>query len=329
MTARLARTLLGVLLAGAPLCIASVSVSGSRAAAYALSDRGSHVDTGVPAGLALGWTEAGCSAADSVGGDRDRDGVADGCEHGLAAAFAPVLRVDERECGWDASVAGGRLGGEYLYAVQRRASGGGMRIAYMPAYYLDCGWRLPVCRVTWWLCRGHQGDSELIVVGVVFDLRARRWATERVFLSAHCHGRSDGRCRWFEGPELERFAWADGQRRGAPVVWVAHGKHGGYPSAGACDGGHWGYDGCGGNRAARRFPVASPRQNAGSRARPFPHGRVADCIGPDEAGWGSAAAKPGTRECFWDAGARFRGWQAAEGEGATGYGRYLREVAGF
>jgi hypothetical protein len=298
-------------------------------AAYAVSDRASPTETATPAGLALAWTETECAAGDSAGGDRDEDGVKDACEHELAAAFAPVLRVDERECGWDASVAGGRLGGEYLYAVQRWPSGGGLRIAYMPAYYVDCGWRLPVCRMAWWLCRGHQGDSELILVDVAFDARARRWATERVFLSAHCHGRSDGRCRWFQGAELGRFAWADGRPRGAPVVWVAHGKHGGYPSAAACDGGHWGYDGCGGNRTARRFPVASPRQNAGSRARPFPHGRGADCIAADEVGWGSAAAKPGTRECFWDAGARFRGWRGVEGEGATGYGRYLREVAGF
>jgi hypothetical protein len=276
-------------------------------------------------GLSVGWTEARCSA----GGDRDLDGVADACEHALAQAFAPELRVDARECGWDASVGDGRLGGEYLYAVQRRPSGEGMRIAYMPAYYRDCGWRLPVCRLTGWLCRGHDGDSEIVVVDVAFDARTQRWAAERVFLSAHCHGRSDGRCRWFEGRELERFAWAAGRPRGAPVVWVAHGKHGGYPSAAACGGGHWGYDGCRGNRTVRRFPVVSQRQNAGSRARPFPHGLGADCIGGDEAVWGSRVPKAGMRECFWDERAHFRGWQADDGEGATGYARYLLEVAEF
>ncbi|MEW5926383.1 MAG: hypothetical protein AB1941_02735 [Gemmatimonadota bacterium] len=287
----------------------------------------SSIGSAAPAGLVVGWTEARCVGTSA--GDADQDGVADRCEQELVEAFAPLLMVDERECGWDHSVGEGRLGGEYLYAVQRRPSGEGMRIAYMPAYYRDCGWRLPVCRVTWWLCRGHDGDSELIVVDVAFDPRAQRWATERVFLSAHCHGRSDGRCRWFAGRELERFAWAEGRPRGAPVVWVAHGKHGGYPSAAACGGGHWGYDGCGGNRTKSRFPVASPRQNAGSRTRPFPHGRGADCIGADEVGWGSAVPKPGTRECFWDERARFRGWRAEDGEGATGYARYLREVAGF
>ncbi|HEX2189846.1 MAG TPA: hypothetical protein VHG51_13145, partial [Longimicrobiaceae bacterium] len=227
------------------------------------------------AGLRVAWTPAECAGAAEPARDLDRDGVADRCEHELAAAFAPLLVVDERECGWDPGLR--RLGGEYLYAVQRRPSGGGMRIVYMPAYYRDCGWTLPVCIVTRWICRGHAGDSEAAVVDVAFDPAARRWTAERVFLSAHCHGRSAGRCRWYEGAELERFAWADGPPRGAPVVWVAHGKHGGYPTAAECDTGHWGYDGGRANRMAYRFPVVSPRQDAGSRARPFPHGRAADC----------------------------------------------------
>ena len=321
------RTLIGVLLASAPTLFMPGCGSPGRAELSYSPARVSPVGAGAPAGLVVGWTEARCVGANAD--DADRDGVVDGCEHALAAAFAPLLMVDERECGWDPGVGEGRLGGEYLYVVQRRPSGGGVRIAYMPAYYRDCGWRLPVCRVTWWLCRGHDGDSELVVVDVAFDPRTQRWATERAFLSAHCHGRSDGGCRWFEGRELERFAWAEGRPRGAPVVWVAHGKHGGYPSIEACGGGHWGYDGCRGNRTARRFPAVSPRQNAGSRALPFPHGRGADCIGADEVRWGSRVPEARMRECFWDERARFRGWQAEDGEGATGYARYLREVAGF
>ncbi|HEX2093204.1 MAG TPA: hypothetical protein VHG28_12415 [Longimicrobiaceae bacterium] len=265
----------------------------------------------------------------SPAADRDGDRVDDACEHELAAAFAPELVFDERECGWDASVPGGRVGGGYLYALQREPRSGGVRIAYLPAYYRDCGWRLPACRLTWWLCDGHAGDSELIVVDAAYDSAAGRWRTVRVFLSAHCHGRSDGRCRWYAGRDLERFRWAGDVQHGAPVVWVAHGKHGGYPSREACGSGHWSYDGCNGNRARRRFPVVSMRQNIGSRARPFPHGKGADCVGPEEAGWGSAQVRAGTTECFWDPRARFRGWQGGEDEGATGYGRYLREVAGF
>jgi hypothetical protein len=281
-----------------------------------------------PPGLAIGWTEAECFVPADATADRDFDSVTDRCEHDLAAAFAPLLRVDERECGWDGSVAPARLGGEYLYAAQRPPSGEGVRIAYLPAYYRDCGWRLPACRLTGWLCESHAGDSEMIAVDLAFDARTGRWTTRRVFLSAHCHGRSDGRCRWYEGRDLERFSWADGVPRGAPVVWVAHGKHAGYPTAAECDTGHWGYDGCRGNRAAYRFPVASPRQNAGSRARPFPHGSGDECIGVEEAGWGSDAAGGAARECIWDPAARFRGWQGGVA-GATGYGRYLREVAEF
>lgn len=262
-----------------------------------------------------------------AGDDSDADGVTDGCEHALAAAFAPALVFDERECGWDRSVSPDRVGGEYLYAVQRVPGGPGLRIAYLPAYYRDCGWRLPACRVTPWLCHGHPGDSEIVVLDVRYDPGTERWSTERVFLSAHCHGHSAGRCRWFSGRELDRFAWVDGAARGGPVVWVARGKHGNYPSRGACGSGHWTYDGCAGNRAVRRFPVVTPRQNVGSRARPF--GRAGgDCVGPEQVGWGSALAVAGTRECPWSA-ARFRGWQGGAGEGATGYGRYLREVAGF
>ncbi len=254
--------------------------------------------------------------------------MADGCEHALAAAFAPVLVFDARECGWDPGV--DRVAGGYLYAVQRVPAAATARIAYLPAYARDCGWDLPVCRVTGWLCDGHPGDSEVVVLDAAYDPTAGRWSTERVFLSAHCHGRSDGRCRWFGGRELERFGWAEGAARGAPVVWVASGKHGGYPSRAACGGGHWGYDGCGGNRAARRFPVVSPRQNAGSRERPFPAGGGRECVRAAELPWPLPGADPARAECFWTGEGEFRGWQEpGGGAGATPYGRYLAGVAGF
>jgi hypothetical protein len=252
--------------------------------------------------------------------DADGDGLGDACEHALAAAFAPVLVFDAGECGWDSSVTPARVGGGYLYAARR--AGERIRIAYLPAYYRDCGWRQPVCRVTWWLCDGHPGDSEAVVLELVPDGGGAGWRVERLFLSAHCHGRSAGRCRWYGAGELESV-------RGAPVVWVASGKHGGYPSRAACDGGHWGYDSCDRNAARVRFPVLTLRQNVGSRARPFPYAGGRDCVGPEVAGWGSALAEATARECFWDPGAEFRGWQRGSGRGATGYARYLREVAGF
>lgn len=274
--------------------------------------------------MRTGWTVESCAAAPRSAGDADRDGTEDGCEHALAAAFAPLLVFDEGECGWDASVPPGRVGGEYLYAVQG-AGEGRVRVAYLPAYYGDCGWRLPACRVTPWLCHPHVGDSEMVVVEAA-PAGGDQWRAERVFLSAHCHGRSAGWCRWYSGGEMERFRWVDGVVRGAPVVWVAHGKHGNYPSPGACGAGHWGYDDCARNRASRRYPVVSPRQNAGSRAAPFPYAGGRECIGADAVGWGSTLPAAGAVECFWDPAASFRGWQRGEGGGATGYGRQLRDL---
>jgi hypothetical protein len=252
--------------------------------------------------------------------DADQDGLADACEHALAAAFAPVLVFDAGECGWDVSVTPARVGGGYLYAAQRL--GERVRIAYFPAYYRDCGWREPVCLLTRWLCDGHAGDSEAIVLELIPDGDGAGWRTERVFLSAHCHGRSAGRCRWYAAEELESV-------RGTSVVWVASGKHGGYPSRAACDGGHWGYDSCDRNAVRVRFPVLTLRQNVGSRARPFPYAGGRDCVGPEVAGWGSTLPDPAARECFWEERAEFRGWRREGGGGATGYARYLREVAGF
>lgn len=278
-------------------------------------------------GLRVGWTEAECVAEGKP--DGDADGMADGCEAALAAAFAPLLLVDEDDCGWDRSVSPARLGGGYLYAVQRAGAAGRVRIAYLPAYHRDCGWKQPVCLLTPWICGGHPGDSEIVVVEVTHDEATGRWASERIFLSAHCRGRSDGRCRWYSGEELEGFRWVDGARRGAPVVWVARGKHGAYPSRDSCDAGHWFYDSCDVHAAEVRFPVLSALQNLGSRTRPFPHGAGEECVGPGEPGWRSDLVDPDAEECFWSEEAPFRGWQAGDGDGATPYGRYLREVAGF
>lgn len=319
-----------VLLAGTLTFLVAGCVTAVSTHRSVTSDRESPgVLAAEPVGIRIGWTEGACLSPDRTAPDADQDGVADACEHALAEAFAPELVFDEQECGWDAGGAPGRVGGGYFYGVQRAPEGGRLRIAYLPAYYVDCGWDLPVCRLTWWLCDGHAGDSEIVLVDVAFGERTERWATERIFLSAHCFGRSDGRCRWYAGRDLERFGWADGVPRGAPVVWVAHGKHAHYPSREACDAGHWGYDGCDGNTAARRFPIAAPRQNVGSREVPFATGKGTDCVGGDDLPWRSTRVDAEAVECFWDPEARFRGWQVGVGDGSTGYGRYLLEVAGF
>ena len=308
-------------------------VLGLCAATSALAGQGRSADPGGGTGIPIP-----AEACASPGVDSDADGVGDRCETALARAFAPVLVADSTECGWDAGL--DRLGGEYLYAVQQVPGGAGrVRIAYLPALYVDCGWRSPVCAVFGGMCRGHDGDSEAVIVEVARGGDSaesgvagggERWRTERIFLSAHCHGRSDGRCRWYEGRALRRFRWADGVERGAPVVWVARGKHANYPSRALCDTGWWLRETCDRNRAARRFPVLHARQNVGSRERPFGREAGTDCIGPDFVGWGSRMPVPGTAECFWRPDRPFHGWQRSTPDNTTAsYGRYLAEHAGF
>lgn len=288
---------------------------------------GGECSTTKPEGLPLEWTLAEClqPGADA---DADGDGVEDECEYTVAAAFAPLMMADSAECNWDRSVRPARLGGEYLYAVEPGRPGT-LRIAYLPAYYRDCGWRLSVCTLTQDICAGHVGDSELIVVDILFAPATGRWITEAVFLSAHCHGASDGNCRWYSGTQLRQFRWADNQPRGAPVVWIARGKHANYPSRVECEAGYWWFDGCEDNRTSYRYPIVTIRQNIGSRARPF-RTTGSDCIGPNWVRWGSAAAQPETRECPWSDSTPFNGWQTERCNPATtGYSRYLREVAQF
>lgn len=304
------------------LLVLAAATFGAACAARPSGDGSASAPKAERPGIDIGWTAARCTTAP----DADADGVADGCETALAAGFAPLMRVDDRECGWDAR--SGRLGGGYLYAVGRPAGSERVRIAYLPAYHVDCGWQAPACVVKPGMCRPHTGDSEAVVVEVAFDAASSRWRTEAVFLSAHCHGRSDGRCRWFRGAELATFAWVDGAERGAPVVWVARGKHASYPSRRACDSGYWYVESCDGNRAAYRFPVVHPGQNAGSRSHPFGAAGGSDCIAADSLHWAGVDAVPGTTECIWREDGEFRGWMGrALGSSPAPYGRYLRERA--
>ncbi len=284
-----------------------------------------------PTGLAVGWTAADCAGAAGDGAaDRDGDALRDDCELALARAFAPELRVDRRDCLWTAPpegarLAGGYLAGGYLYAARPTAAG--VRLAYLPAYARDCGWDGIQCLKPGG-CGAHAGDSELILVDVAFLADGARWRTDGVFLSAHCGGRSAGRCRWFRGDELSALAWTDAGARGAPRVWVARGKHAHYPSRRDCDRGHWGYDSCDGADAAYRFPVVSGAQNVGAADRPLP--------APDGCRVGAAlplvlpGAAPAAVECLWDPRRPFRGWQPdSAGAGPTSYGRALRTIGGF
>jgi hypothetical protein len=284
---------------------------------------------GAPVGVATSWTAARCLAAEH---DRDADAVDDECELALARALAPELVVDPRDCSWDAAARPPRLAGGYLFAAQTAPDGQAIRIAYLPAYYRDCGWQGLPCLTRGRHCGGHDGDSEIVVVETAYDSVAARWMTRAIFLSAHCFGRSDGRCRWYTGADLRYFAWVRGIRRGAPRVWVARGKHAKYPSPRECDSGHWYYDSCDGNAVAYRFPVLSSAQNIGSRRRPLPRdvSGPAGCVATEQLLLRSSRVASGARECFWDPPTPFRGWQhQASGEAPTAYSRVLRFAAGF
>jgi hypothetical protein len=272
-----------------------------------------------PVGIRVaGWSAAECAGARV---DADRDGLDDGCELALAAAFAPELVLDARDCSWTS--ASGRLAGGYLFVAQ--PTEGAVRVAYLPAYFRDCGWSGPVCLLRGAGCAAHAGDSEMIAVELAPSGAAGSWRTTGVFLSAHCYGRSAGRCRWYRGPGLEAFRWAADVPFGAPRVWVARGKHAHYPTRASCDRGHWSYDTCDGNDTAVRFPIESARQNVGSRARPR-HG-PGGCVFAGELPLGAAGADASARECIWDPARPFRGWQPDQaGTPPTSYARYLGEI---
>lgn len=275
---------------------------------------------GVQGGLALERSRLECLSAER---DMDADGLDDRCELALARSFAPLLVVREGGCSWDESVAPARLGGGYLFAAQPHRPDA-VRIAYLPAYFRDCGWSGPKCLLPWVGCDPHAGDSEILIVDVV-AVGERQWRTEAVFLSAHCFGRSGGDCRWYGAGELETFDWVDEQVAGAPVVWVAEGRNANYPSRSACDRGHHRIDTCDHHQLRYRFPIVSERQNIGSRSNPV---EGTGCVGASRLDRRIAPAQPEAVECFWSEDAPFRGWTGV-GAGATPYARYLREIAGF
>ncbi len=251
------------------------------------------------------------------GQDADQDGLSDACELALAKQFAPTLVVSPTACNWNE--AAGVLGGAYLFGVLPLPEGGA-RVAYLPAYYEDCGWRGAKCWVRWrGGCDPHAGDSELILVDV--EAGGTVWRATRVFLSAHCFGGSDGRCRWYHRSEL---TWVGD----APRVWVAEGKNAHYPSRGACESGHWFYDTCERNALEVRYSVETHSRNIGSAAHPFPTAGVGSgCLAARDLAIPPADST--SHECIWED-RPFRGWSADVTSGsATPYLQYLIEVAGF
>lgn len=248
--------------------------------------------------------------------DQDGDGISDLCEFQLAQAVAPVLVIRTGGCSRQQGTTPERLGGGYLFAVQRVDSV--FRVAFLPAYFRDCGWSGVKCLVPWVSCEGHNGDSEFIVVDVRHESADSQWRPQRMFLSAHCFGRTTKSCRWYEARDLSEFEWSGS----SPVVWVSEGRNANYMSQEACDQGHRSLDTCDNHDGRYQFPVHEDH-NIGSRDAPsHPDGCISGAFLKEP------RAEPDAVECFWDADGRFRGWQR-EGRGVTGYSRYLSEIARF
>ena len=256
--------------------------------------------------------EAPTDMGEDAGPDSDVDGMSDSCETSLAMLFAPILMQDRGDCMWSEDADPSRIAGGYHYAVQP-AGDRRVRLAYLPGYLRDCGWRGPKCLLPGVDCRPHAGDSEAIIVEAEFDRERDAWSPTAVFLSAHCFDGESDACRWHEGAELDDFDW----RGAGPVVWVASGRHANYPSDDACDAGHYWLDDCGGDALAVAWPVMADR-NVGSAEAPIGGD---GCVSlPEELDPSLVAA--GAIECFWSE-RPFRGWQGDAHPGVTPYRRYL------
>jgi hypothetical protein len=242
--------------------------------------------------------------------DGDRDALSDHCEDFLAQRFRPTLIVSTHDC---------NLGMEPYWAAKVFPSRKTVRIAYLFAYYGDCGASPSLaCTVgslgsTLWNvvlgmtlgatihdpCDGHQGDSEFVTVDLQYNATTQHWYVASAFFSAH----------WSEGifDKSRRASYSQLEYpekfRGYFRVYVAEGKHANYPKRAVCEDDGGKADFCAGNTGALRIRHAN-QFNVGSRRYNF--------INPGTCVRGGAlyAYYPqsyGT-ECFWEPNRKFRGW---------------------
>ncbi len=96
----------------------------------------------MPVSVAAAWTAVPSQSVCGTGGpDSDSDHLTDTCEQSLLQRFAPVFVASPSACNWDTEAA--RLEGGYLVGAEPIP--GGVRLAYLPAYFEDCGWSGPKC----------------------------------------------------------------------------------------------------------------------------------------------------------------------------------------
>ena len=150
--------------------------------------------------------------------DKDKDWLADNCEYDLAYAFAPrLLFTFVDPCPF----------GEPYWAAKYFPKTGIVRIAYLPAYWDDCG-----DPILGFYGNEHSGDSEYILLEVAFDGTTRHWVFRQMWLSAH-NGESTDHSEWVSAFSTE-FKYRPASR---PNVWVADRKHANYKNYASCT--HW------------------------------------------------------------------------------------------
>jgi hypothetical protein len=204
--------------------------------------------------------------------DADADWLDDSCEYQLATAFSPAMFIANSDgCpGWEPYWAA-----KYFNTMQV------IRIAYMMAYYRDCG------------SEGHEGDSEFITVEVGFDDATRHWTFLAMWTSAHYKGSlyqiHDDDSRWWN-PARTMFS---DKELGHPIIWVSIDKHANYPDPSLCNTYR---DSCSWQYTARRVPILQER-NSGSR-----HRDLVGCVTS-----GAPHAYANRCESFYTS-KRFNGW---------------------
>lgn len=215
--------------------------------------------------------------------DVDHDWLDDRCELELARGFAPRWSMGPQdEC----------PDGEPAWGAKYFPGAGAVRIAFMPAYYDDCGVGATPLNIG----AGHYGDSEFTMVEVVFNAATQHWQFAGMWLSAH-FGTDGDRSQWvppFDAQFSRRYL-------GYPFIAVSANKHANYQSEAKCNNTVWSAAGYGdycypSTLTPFRFPI-DPSRNVGSRFAPG-----LDCVASYKQFAGN-----GQTECFYTP-MKFAGW---------------------
>jgi hypothetical protein len=239
--------------------------------------------------VSRGWCYANYN---TLVNDTDDDWLDDECEFQLAKAFAPVFAISPSD---------GCPGGEPYWAAKYYPNGFAgwgdfVRIAYMPAYYRDCG------------ATPHAGDSEFIMVGVQFNPNTRHWESREAYFSAHAGTPNNASDYIRDRNDLEYPV----RSLAYPRIWIARNKHGNYRTRSECNNRAIFDDNCSDNQNVGRLRIYRSR-NVGSRfVDKFPNGVISQ--NPQ---WSLS----GKKEYFYTS-VRFGGWQPAA-TGASPYRSFL------